>query len=226
MQCNHTGFTLSKPYFFFGLPPWFGNARAFITNQVGLFFLVFSLDQKKKMSIDTSKLENFFHNNNTLKGKVINVVNQIPYNCFLDKPIDKQDEKKTRERLFEESQDATPISHLERRRRRSTITALGQTNIWKLTTRRGHSAMYAALDSLKKDYRTLYIGGTGSILSHDKHPVDSSLITDLEKESLKSLLDLKYDMIPIFIQDKLSFGHYEGYSKQGKLKRWELPFID
>lgn len=179
------------------------------------------------MSIDTDKLKDFFHykqQDKELKGKIINVVNQIPYNCVLNKPIDKQEDEKTRQSL-EEIEDATPISHLKRRRR-STVIALGQTNIWKLATRRGHSAMYAALDSLKKDYRTLYIGGTGAILSHDKRPVDSNLITELEKISLKALLDSKYDMIPIFIEDKLSFGHYEGYSKQGNTRKRTLPFID
>jgi trehalose-6-phosphate synthase len=166
--------------------------------------------------IDATKFKDFFQQNDELKGKIINVVNQIPFNCFLDKLIDTQDEK-TRETI-QEITNSTPISHLERRRR-STIIALGQTNIWKLATRRGHSAMYAALDSLKKDYRTLYIGGTGAILSHSKHPIDSRLITDLEKASLTNLLDSKHDMIPIFIEDKLSYGHYEGYSKQSKEKK-------
>lgn len=172
------------------------------------------------MSIDTSKLSELFHykeTDNKLKGKIINVVNQIPYNCFMQ---NQDSDESILERLNLNKQqpellDTTPISHLERRRR-STVVALGQTNIWQLSTRRGHSAMYAALDSLKKDYRTLYIGGTGTILSHhDKLPVDSDLITDSDKESLKRLLKSKHDMAPIFIDDKLSFGHYEGYSKQG-----------
>lgn len=179
------------------------------------------------MSFDTSQLKSIFNYeepNKKLTGKVINVVNQIPYNCFINNH-EISDEKllellrisnKSNRDSF--SLDATPISHLERRRR-STVAALGQTNIWHLSTRRGHSAMYAALDSLKKDYRTLYIGGTGAIRTNNdkKLPVETANIDQEERDSLKDLLRSRHDMVPIFVDDKLSYGHYEGYSKQGKI---------
>ncbi|KAI7894428.1 glycosyltransferase family 20-domain-containing protein [Mucor mucedo] len=174
------------------------------------------------MSIDTSQLKSIFNyeeSNKKLKGKVINIVNQIPYKCLINNHDIEDEDLLEKIRLAnlnnQESLDATPISHLERRRR-STVAALGQTNIWHLSTRRGHSAMYAALDSLKKDYRTLYIGGTGSITTNNdkKLPVEVATIDDEERESLRHLLRSRYDMVPIFVDDKLSFGHYEGYSKQ------------
>ncbi|RCI04763.1 threalose-6-phosphate phosphatase, partial [Rhizopus stolonifer] len=112
----------------------------------------------------------------------------------------------------EEEEDSNPISHVQRRR--STITALGRTNIWRLTQRRGHSAMYAAVDSLKKDYETLYIGSTGSIVTDENDPIDVNDVNEKERESLRDLLLAKYDMIPIFVEDELASGHYEGYSKQ------------
>lgn len=187
------------------------------------------------MSIDTSQLKSIFNyeeNNKKLKGKVINIVNQIPYKCLINNHDIEDEDLLEKIRLANlnnhESLDATPISHLERRRR-STVAALGQTNIWHLSTRRGHSAMYAALDSLKKDYRTLYIGGTGSITTNNdkKLPVEVSTIDEDERDSLRHLLRSKYDMVPIFVNDKLSFGHYEGYSKQGKI--WSMcyngPFL-
>ncbi|KAI9478471.1 MAG: glycosyltransferase family 20-domain-containing protein [Benjaminiella poitrasii] len=171
--------------------------------------------------IDSKKLSEIFQykqKTNNLKGKVINVVNQIPFNCYITN-ADNSDEKII-ERLNlavrddNGGLDSTPISHIERRRR-STVIALGQTNVWQLKTRRGHSAMYAALYSLKQNYNTLYIGGTGAILSQQvKQPIESNSISDSDKESLKHLLQARHDMIPIFIDDKLSYGHYEGYSKQ------------
>lgn len=186
------------------------------------FPLSFSFE---KMPIDTTQLKSIFNYNSNVevKGKIINVVNQIPYNCFIN------NHESCSERLLEELKisaynrdsltpsDATPLSKLEKRRR-STVAALGETNIWHLSTRRGHSAMYAALDSLKKDYRTLYIGGTGAISTNDdeKAPVETNSINEEERSSLKELLRSKYDMIPIFVDDKISYGHYEGYSKQGK----------
>lgn len=172
------------------------------------------------MSIDTSQLKSIFHYeepSGKFTGKVINVVNQIPYNCSITGHEEENLIEKLR--ISKDSQeflDATPISHIERRRR-STIAGLGQTNIWKLSNRRGHSAMYAALDSLKKDYRTLYIGGTGAISTESKLPVETNSLTLQEKLSLTHLLRSNYDMVPIFIDDKLSYGHYEGYSKQGKI---------
>ncbi|GAA5808871.1 hypothetical protein MFLAVUS_002270 [Mucor flavus] len=169
------------------------------------------------MSIDTSQLKSIFHYeepSGKFTGKVISVVNQIPYNCSITGHEEENLIEKLR--ISKDSQeflDATPISHIERRRR-STIAGLGQTNIWKLSNRRGHSAMYAALDSLKKDYRTLYIGGTGAISTESKLPVETNSLTLQEKLSLTHLLRSNYDMVPIFVDDKLSFGHYEGYSKQ------------
>ncbi|CEG77264.1 hypothetical protein RMATCC62417_12050 [Rhizopus microsporus] len=110
-----------------------------------------------------------------------------------------------------EEHDLNPISHIQRRR--STIT-VSRTNNWRLTQRRGHSAMYAAIDSLKKDYQTLYIGGTGSIFTDENDPIEVNDISEEERDSLTSLLLSKYDMLPIFVEDKLASGHYEGYSKQ------------
>ncbi|CAO3677752.1 unnamed protein product [Rhizopus microsporus] len=74
--------------------------------------------------------------------------------------------------------------------------------------------MYAAIDSLKKDYQTLYIGGTGSIFTDENDPIEVNDINEEERDSLTSLLLSKYDMLPIFVEDKLASGHYEGYSKQ------------
>ncbi|RCI04436.1 threalose-6-phosphate phosphatase [Rhizopus stolonifer] len=146
------------------------------------------------------RLQDFFHIH-PLEGKIINVVNQIPFHCYLNQPNDE---------TVVQQLALNPISQLDRRR--STIVALGQTNIWQLSTRRGHSAMYAALDSLKKDYRTLYIGGTGPILTHpDKLHIEP---TQEQQQTLTELLRSKHDMVPLFIEENLSMGHYEGYSKQ------------
>ncbi|KAI9281131.1 glycosyltransferase family 20-domain-containing protein [Sporodiniella umbellata] len=164
-------------------------------------------------------------------GKVINVVNQIPYHCVLDASntnqliIEKLKQLKLQKNPFNvyseitpahtpelvEDENLNPISHVQRR---STITTLRSTNLWRLTQRRGYSAMYTALDSLKKDYQTLYIGGTGPIVTGENDSINVSDVDKSEQESLKDLLETKYDILPVFIENKLAFGHYEGYSKQ------------
>lgn len=212
--------------------PEFYKSGILLQNMGGFFFLFFS---HYTMSSIVNKIKETVIGNKgdqEFKGKVINVVNQIPYNCILDisntnqSIIEKLKQLKIQKNPFNvyseitpvhtptEELDLNPISQVQKRR--STITALGQTNIWRLTQRRGHSAMYAAIDSLKKNHETLYIGSTGSIVTDENDPIEIDDINEEERESLRDLLRSKYDMVPIFINDKLSSGHYEGYSKQGK----------
>lgn len=165
-----------------------------------------------------------------VSGRVINVVNQIPFECILDRE-DQQDVsiaehmraaatyRRQREGSLSNGSGNSveaPISHLAKRR--STMPTLGETDMWRLNARRGHSAMYSGLDSLKQNYDTLYIGSTGNIVSNHSDHVACEDLRQEERNSLGSLLFLKHQMIPIFIDDKLAHGHYEGYCKQG-------PFI-
>ncbi|KAI9499125.1 glycosyltransferase family 20-domain-containing protein [Zychaea mexicana] len=109
--------------------------------------------------------------------------------------------------------DAAPISQLAKRR--STVASLGQTEQWELSQRRGHSAMYAGIESLNNDYRTLYIGATGNVYCQmTKDMVSADTINQDERDSLKEMLQSKYNMVPIFVPDKIGYGHYEGYCKQ------------
>ncbi|ORY92359.1 glycosyltransferase family 20-domain-containing protein [Syncephalastrum racemosum] len=160
-------------------------------------------------------------------GRVINVVNQIPFECILDREdhhdvsvAEHMRAAATYRRQREGSLSSNgsgnsleaPISHLAKRR--STMPTLGETDMWRLNSRRGHSAMYSGLDSLKPKYDTLYIGSTGNIMSNHSDHVPSEEIREEERNSLGSLLFLKHQMIPIFLDDKLAHGHYEGYCKQ------------
>jgi trehalose 6-phosphate synthase/phosphatase len=191
------------------------------------------------INIDNSQLNNIINFKNDkdieLKGRVISVVNHIPYRCILNANSSNEsviEKIKTMGRqklqpmpsddnIFRvppnSNFDPSPISHIDRRR--STVTSLAQTNMWTLSLRKGHSAMYAALDHLKHDYKTLYIGGTGSIATEDGEDVDISDVTDVNRDSLRDLLKSKYNIVPLFIPDELSAGHYEGYSKKGKKKK-------
>ncbi|KAG1456433.1 hypothetical protein G6F56_006833 [Rhizopus delemar] len=183
------------------------------------------------MSVITNKIKESLlgpESNEKFEGKVIHVVNQIPYHCILDVSNTNQSilEKLRQFRIQKnpfrvyseapvtpaEEKDMNPISHVQKRQ--SILTALGQTNIWRLTQRRGHSAMYAGIDSMKKDHETLYIGSTGAIKSEDDEPIEVDDINREEREGLSELLQSKYNIDPIFISDKQAYGHYEGYSKQ------------
>ncbi|KAI8148422.1 glycosyltransferase family 20-domain-containing protein [Fennellomyces sp. T-0311] len=150
--------------------------------------------------------------------KIISVVHHLPYHCVLNR----RDQMSTKQRIRAHTPsrrresmnlDAAPISQLAKRH--SIQVSLGDTEQWKLTQRRGHSAMYAGIDSLRQDYRTLYIGSTGNIISSaTREPIPTDSVTPGERENLTSLLRSKHDMMPVFVPDAIATGHYEGYCKQ------------
>ena len=88
---------------------------------------------------------------------------------------------------------------------------------WRLDHRRGHSALYAGIESLKAgdEYDVVHIGWTGLAFDEDKHVVDAaSLSSDVRGELTRALLT-GYKSVPVFVDDKISQGHYEGYCKSG-----------
>ncbi|KAI9010950.1 glycosyltransferase family 20-domain-containing protein [Phycomyces nitens] len=188
--------------------------------------------ETKRFNIDTSRLQELLPMQGgkpSLKGKIINVVNQVPFDCVL---VTKDNDRTMADTLRQigvmksknphmtpgqqqqaiDDEDEAPISHLARRR--STVPALGETSMWSLSQRKGHSAMYAGLDSLKREYQTLYIGGTGNVLSKHRDQVHADDVSEQQRENLRDLLKSKHDMVPIFIKHSLASGHYEGYCKQ------------
>ncbi|KAI8096964.1 glycosyltransferase family 20-domain-containing protein [Halteromyces radiatus] len=123
-----------------------------------------------------------------------------------------QGEEEANEQQDKHELDA-PISNLGRRA--SIAPNFGQSEIWNITPRPGHSAIYAGTDSLRKHYKTLMIGGTGQIkseLTDQEMPLDE--IRPEHRDGLSQLLKLRHGMIPIFLKNEQAFGHYEGYCKQ------------
>ncbi|KAI8342575.1 glycosyltransferase family 20-domain-containing protein [Chlamydoabsidia padenii] len=106
-----------------------------------------------------------------------------------------------------------PISNLARRR--SLIPSLGQSELWDIKPRAGHSALFAGTESLKEHYDTLLIGGTGQIKSElTDLEVPTEEIPSIQKNSLAQLLRNRQKMYPVFLNNEKASGHYEGYCKQ------------
>jgi trehalose 6-phosphate synthase/phosphatase len=85
---------------------------------------------------------------------------------------------------------------------------------WTVVERRGHQALYAGIQSLRKDYETIHIGWTGPIREQTtRKPVTK--VEPQDRVKLQSLLWETGHIVPIFLDEK-SHGHYEGYCKQGK----------
>jgi trehalose 6-phosphate synthase/phosphatase len=89
---------------------------------------------------------------------------------------------------------------------------------WDFSVRRGHSAMYAGIQSLSPSYDNIHIGYIGELKDHNNHTIPYSQIDESMKESVKTaLLKDKNKQIPVFIDPVEASSHYEGYCKSGKV---------
>ncbi|KAI8591418.1 glycosyltransferase family 20-domain-containing protein [Geranomyces variabilis] len=83
---------------------------------------------------------------------------------------------------------------------------------WKFQERRGHSAIYAGINSLKS-HEVVHVGWTGAVYDDDCYALDAaSFNTDLQKSLVSELWDAK-KCIPVLLDEKTAAGHYEGYCK-------------
>ncbi|KAG1094163.1 hypothetical protein G6F42_018805 [Rhizopus arrhizus] len=86
---------------------------------------------------------------------------------------------------------------------------------WTVVERRGHQALYAGIQSLRKDNETLHIGWTGPIREQGtRNKITTDKLAVEDKVKLQSLLWETGHIVPIFLDQKKSHGHYEGYCKQ------------
>ncbi|KAF9127625.1 threalose-6-phosphate phosphatase [Mortierella sp. 14UC] len=79
--------------------------------------------------------------------------------------------------------------------------------------RRGHSALYSGIMSLRKDLETIQIGWVGELADQDGYIVPSKNLNESHKQAMKDKLWQKDKVVPIFLDDSRAAGHYEGYCK-------------
>ena len=98
---------------------------------------------------------------------------------------------------------------------------------WSLAPRYGHAAMISGIQSLSATHEQLIIGWTGDILSpiqndrvpsdavssSDRTALDDALHTYQPKESDPDD-EKKMAYVPVWLDDKVGHGHYDGYCKQ------------
>ncbi|KAF7316467.1 Trehalose-6-phosphate phosphatase [Mycena indigotica] len=101
------------------------------------------------------------------------------------------------------------------------------TSAWTLGVRYGHAAMISGIRSLSATHEQLIIGWTGDILStvpgekvavdkvdsEDRAALEEALKTYQPKESDPDD-DRKTTYVPVWLDDKVAHGHYDGYCKQ------------
>ncbi|GAN06108.1 trehalose 6-phosphate phosphatase [Mucor ambiguus] len=170
-----------------------------------------------------------------IQGRIINVTHQIPYNILRSHqhtlgqqdqlPISPprsphaSDHPKTsngKEDCTADPVSAAPISKLARHHKRGvTLRMKFHAADWTVVERRGHQALYAGIQSLGKDNETLHIGWTGPIREQGtRNKIATDTLATEDKVKLQSLLWETGHIVPIFLDQKKSHGHYEGYCKQ------------
>ncbi|KAF8975913.1 threalose-6-phosphate phosphatase [Entomortierella lignicola] len=82
-----------------------------------------------------------------------------------------------------------------------------------LEQRRGHSALYSGVMSLRDTMEMIQIGWVGELADRDGYVVPSKNLTESHKVNLKDKLWQKEKIVPIFLEDSRAAGHYEGYCK-------------
>ncbi|KAJ1564229.1 threalose-6-phosphate phosphatase, partial [Cladochytrium tenue] len=105
--------------------------------------------------------------------------------------------------------------------------------LWLLKPRRGHSALYASINSLRESGPVMHIGwiGQANVACHDG--VTSAAVgggdggggKSVDPDWLLSRKDLQaglqealsaHDCLPVFLNGKVAYGHYEGYLSGGR----------
>lgn len=151
-----------------------------------------------------------------LSGRILHVCHYLPITCTMNS------------RPGAPSPPSTPT--LKEAELKSQEAPLSSTdNVWTLTPRYGHAAMISGIRSLAATHQQLIIGWTGDIqtpVPNERVPED--LISDSDKLALEDALksytpkesdpddDKKTGYVPVWLNDLVAHGHYDGYCKQSQ----------
>ena len=109
-------------------------------------------------------------------------------------------------------------------------------SVWSLAPRHGHSAMISGIRSLSQSHEQLIVGWTGDVMNKlaDNVPVDT--VSGEERAAFEDALnnyvpdsddddtpDTRSRYVPVWLDDKVGHGHYDGYCKQSKGALFSFP---
>ncbi|KAF8156017.1 trehalose-6-phosphate phosphatase [Crassisporium funariophilum] len=110
----------------------------------------------------------------------------------------------------------------------SIVKPAAEENDWAFSPRYGHAAMISGIRSLSHSHEQLIVGWTGDILSSSSDKVPADTVSPEERLSFETTLkkyhpkesdpdderDRKTKYVPVWLDDKVAHGHYDGYCKQ------------
>ncbi|PPQ80867.1 hypothetical protein CVT25_001876 [Psilocybe cyanescens] len=99
---------------------------------------------------------------------------------------------------------------------------------WSMSPRHGHTAMISGIRSMSHSHEQIIIGWTGDIESPTGEKVSSDATTPKERQEFEAAVnnyhpkesdpdderDRKTKYVPVWLDDKVAHGHYDGYCKQ------------
>ena len=108
------------------------------------------------------------------------------------------------------------------------VNGVAVSPVWSLAPRHGHAAMISGIRSLSHSHEQLIVGWTGDIYSSPTETVIPDSISQKEREDFEAALkdyhpkesdpdderDRKTKYVPVWLDDKVAHGHYDGYCKQ------------
>lgn len=106
---------------------------------------------------------------------------------------------------------------------------------WQLASRYGHSAMVSGISSLCATHEQVFVGWTGDVYAgpvranQEEHSKLASgdvgaeerkelegILSDLDLDKKDSEKNHKQRYVPVWLDDKIAHGHYDGYCKQSE----------
>lgn len=96
------------------------------------------------------------------------------------------------------------------------ISRTNDSKHWTFSPRRGHGAMYAGIESLKKECKSIHIGWTGEIRGQADAEKNTKTTLELapdDKDRLAKDLQEAHGCIPLYLDSESVAGHYDGYCK-------------
>jgi hypothetical protein len=126
----------------------------------------------------------------------------------------------------------TPISDGEASPTAETAAETVSTPTWLLTLRYGHDAMISGIRSLVATHDQVIVGWTGDIYSTTPgERIPTASISEADSAALEDALrkfqpreadpddSKKVTYCPVWLEDKVAHGHYDGYCKQSECMR-------
>jgi trehalose-6-phosphate synthase len=110
------------------------------------------------------------------------------------------------------------VTHGDHTNVKTKTKATQGTGHWEFERRRGHSAMYSGIASLRtSQQKHLHIGGIGQLFyGQGSTTISLETLTDDMRKQLMHKLRTQHAAMPVLLDEVQSSRHYEGYCKGGR----------